>query len=624
MIESPTVTKWIAGIAALLGAAAWWQPSVAGSDLWWHLASGRQIWRTGIPSTDEFSWTFAGKRWMNHEWLWDVAYWGIWQISPSLVAWGTVAILLATYALAGCHAWRTSASLTGSVLAMWLAAWTSYWFHDIRPHVVTLLFLNIVLVTRHQRWAPWLWPSLIMLWANIHGGFLFGIGAIGLFVLVESVQTSLTAGRVVFLRREWISVVVCLMCWVLNPVGWQLLEPVATLLDSTSTFRQVVEWQAPTLSLNMSDYNGRLTLMTVLALTGAIFTWRRSPYLVLLAAVTLTMAWTSRRFIPLFALTSIPLIAVLIGRLIDTVSMPTDILQKPTTGLVTSLLAFLIATSMFVSHARYTPDLLVRWTKGYSYPEAALAYMNAVDVPTNVLNHYNWGGYIMLNEPRYKVFIDGRAQLLYDNAIAEDAGHFAGGTREFQRRLAKYPQADIALFPASTGSTQRLHELGWKVIYADPIAVVQVKPDSALLKHLDNTRSDAQPSDHVQTRLAQAHKRFRRDSGAHAVDELEAIVAEAPLFRQAWGALLLAQAKLGVDRSTIGEIAARAIRVDPRFTTQIRRWEGSAYETIGEWQAAISAFRAGHDGGPFALANQTLDARIAKLERRLRAAQSIP
>jgi len=39
-------------------------------DSYWHLAAGRWIieHRT-IPTTDPFSWTFAGSPWLAHEWL---------------------------------------------------------------------------------------------------------------------------------------------------------------------------------------------------------------------------------------------------------------------------------------------------------------------------------------------------------------------------------------------------------------------------------------------------------------------------------------------------------------------------------------------------------------------------
>jgi hypothetical protein len=40
-----------------------------------------------------------------------------------------------------------------------------------------------VLLVRDAPAAPWLWPPLVALWANVHGGFVFGIGTIGLLVV---------------------------------------------------------------------------------------------------------------------------------------------------------------------------------------------------------------------------------------------------------------------------------------------------------------------------------------------------------------------------------------------------------------------------------------------------------
>src|SRR5712691_7796370 len=63
------LSHWLAFSAVLLGASAWFQPSVAGSDLWWHLASGRELWKRGpfALTADPFSYTFGGREWMNHE-----------------------------------------------------------------------------------------------------------------------------------------------------------------------------------------------------------------------------------------------------------------------------------------------------------------------------------------------------------------------------------------------------------------------------------------------------------------------------------------------------------------------------------------------------------------------------
>ena len=102
LLEKIAKLNWIlAPLAALLGASAWFQPAVAGSDLWWHLASGRDIWALGhIPTTDPYSWTYQGEEWMNHEWLWDVIYWAAYRLDPEAVAWLNLAVVFAVFSLA--------------------------------------------------------------------------------------------------------------------------------------------------------------------------------------------------------------------------------------------------------------------------------------------------------------------------------------------------------------------------------------------------------------------------------------------------------------------------------------------------------------------------------------------
>jgi len=175
---------------AVAGALTWSQPWVAGSDLWWHLASGREIWTRGaVLSTDPFSYTFAGREWMNHEWLWDVLYWGLYhQIGPQAVAWFHLGVVALLYALIYGVAWRESRSVFAAGAVVWLSAAAMYWFMDIRPHVYTLVIVSAFLLTRDRRWAPFVWPPLMVIWVNLHGGFVFGLGMIGLHVLVKTVE----------------------------------------------------------------------------------------------------------------------------------------------------------------------------------------------------------------------------------------------------------------------------------------------------------------------------------------------------------------------------------------------------------------------------------------------------
>jgi hypothetical protein len=390
--------------------------SVAGSDLWWHLAAGREIWRTrSLPTTDHFSFTFDGEPWMHHEWLWGVGYWLAYDVSPQLVAWANLALLVAIFGVGFAVARRHSGSSFGAGCALWAAAATSHWFLDIRPHELTLLFIGIVLWTRNERWAPWLWPPLMVLWCNLHGGFVFGFGAIGLFALVRTVETSLRERRLALDLRLVAGVALTGLALLCNPWGWRILEYPAAYLDSSSPFREILEWQPPGFSADPREFAGRFTWLLAAAAGGALVELRsrtRDFYLLSLAGVTCAMALTSRRFIPLFALTALPLVAVLFTALRDLVlaRLPAALAERASAA--APVLALAIAALLW-RDVRLTPQMLERWTESHLYPRAALRYLKALDPGPRLLNHYNWGGYVMLHAPEFKVLIDG-ARTPYD------------------------------------------------------------------------------------------------------------------------------------------------------------------------------------------------------------------
>ena len=395
------INRLAAATLAVVGAGAWSQPAVAGSDLWWHLASGRDIWSQGsIPRLDPYSFTAAGAAWMNHEWLWDVVYWGFYRIHPQAVAWLHLAVLLAVFLGVFEVARRASGSLPGAVLATWGAAASAHWFLDIRPHVWTLGLVQIVLLTRHRSWAPWLWPPLVVLWANLHGGFVFGVGMIGLIAVVRTLEQSFAARRLVFPRREWLGVGLALVAMLATPWGYAVLAYPIAYLDRDSPFRGIVEWMPPGFGLRTWDFQGRFWWMTLSALPATWLVLRRDRYSVALAVVAFAMAYTSRRFIPLFAVIAAPFTACAIGWAIERARAAVPELRRGAAEAVAGVVA-VAAVLWLWSGVRLTPNLLERWTQADLYPRAALHYLEALqrpgDAPLRVINYYNWGGFLMLH-----------------------------------------------------------------------------------------------------------------------------------------------------------------------------------------------------------------------------------
>ncbi len=611
------INRWLAALAALVGAGAWFQPSVAGSDLWWHLAAGREILATrSLPTVDHFSFTSAGRTWMHHEWLWGVGYWLAWEIDPQLVAWANLALLFAVFGVAFELARRHSGSSFGAGAALVAAAATSHWFLDIRPHELTLLFVGLFLLTRHERWAPWLWPPLMVLWCNLHGGFVFGFGAIGLFVLVETLRASYLARRLTIDWRLWAGVAFTGLAFLCNPWGWRILEYPIAYLDSQSPFREILEWQPPGFSLDPRGFSGRFTWLLAAAFAGAAVE-RRSPkrdwYLLSLAGVTCSMALTSRRFIPLFAVTALPLIAALFTALRDLVAarLPADAYRR--VALATPLVALVLALALW-RDVRLTPRLLERWTESQLYPRAALAYLRALSPGPRLLNHYNWGGYVMLHATEYKVLIDGRANTLYDDKTYLDYVALTNGAEGLAGRLAQYP-VDAALLPAGPG---RLAELlagpryGWRVGYSDGVATLLLPPGSrrlaAPLPWPDQVLADE--PDWLLLKSGAAAREGRIEA-ARALTE--AALAREPLLVRGYGQLADLHAQRG-DFVGVEAAIERGIAVEPRSTQSLRQLEAVAYERMGDPSRALGALERGIPRGPFSRPQAVLD-QIAALRR---------
>ena len=76
----------------------------------------------------------------------------------------------------------------------------------------------------------------MVLWVNLHGGFLLGLIIIGIF------------GGVALLRRDWINFKIyslagvgCFIATFINPLGWHIYEGLATVLGHFSQ-TYITEW----------------------------------------------------------------------------------------------------------------------------------------------------------------------------------------------------------------------------------------------------------------------------------------------------------------------------------------------------------------------------------------------
>ena len=612
MVKRSGLVDCVRAVVAVLCASAWFHPPVVGEDLWWHLATGREVAaHGGPPLVDVFSFTAAGSPWLNPEWLWDAAAWQLYSRDPEILAWGNLAALFLLFALVGETCRATSGSRLAASLAVVGAAASSHLFFDIRPHVATLLLVAVLLLLRDAPAAPWLWPPLVALWANVHGGFVFGIGTIGLLVAMHTLTSSVAVGRLVIRRREWIALALCLVAWLLNPWGVALIRFPLDLLHAASPYRAMREWLPPDLSADPRLYGGRFLWLAAAAAAAAPLVVRRDPFLILLSLVTFSMALSARRFIPLFAITAAPLAAVSVAWLQRRAERRWPLLTAPAVAAGATILGALVA-ALLLAQLRLRPRLFERWVGIDYFPREAVRYLNALGPPVRLLNTNTWGGFLMLHAPQSRLFIDGRGNAVYPDEIALEHTAMRSGGSDLPTRLARY-RLDAAFLGTGSGLATNLTRLPqpWVVVYQDATAVILLPPDSPLLgAPLPTPEQVLGPGwESCYLRVARA---LRDGDHATAIRELEAVVAADPLRTSIWGHLALLH---GLDRDVdaVHTTIAAALRADPRFRVTLRLAEAEAYLQAGDKRRAIGAYRdlRWYDTGDVAAYRE----RLAELER---------
>ena len=176
--------------------------TVASTDLWGYMTFGRLFWdsRT-FPYQDIFTYLPTHDRWIYHEWLTGVVLYPIYKFTGGfglivlrdLVAVTTLGFLYLAARIR--KSGRVSALLWLSIVSkLWIVGYATV----LRAHIFTYLFtaVTIYLLERSRQEGQWfLLPILVpiqIVWCNLHGGFLSGLGIIAIYIVGEA-----------FSRRTW-------------------------------------------------------------------------------------------------------------------------------------------------------------------------------------------------------------------------------------------------------------------------------------------------------------------------------------------------------------------------------------------------------------------------------------
>jgi hypothetical protein len=459
-------------------------------DLARHLRLGElMIEQRGLLRQDVFSHTAAGKPFLAFEWGSEVVYAAAEKLGGlALVSIVAGLVLALTFALlvrfmvrrGGDPLLAYFVSMTAAVLSAghWLA----------RPHLFTLL-LVVVLLDLLERDPPrpvWPYAPLFVLWANLHGGFSYGLILIGAFLvgdLLEAWEAGAGAERTARLasarQRAW-ALGIAVVSTVANPHGIGLLVHVGSFFGQSSILRQTNEFQSP----DFHTINGKLFLVVLLAVVAALAAARRRPswpWLLVILGNT-AMALISQRNIELFALTALPLAALHVDRewrALPILGRPRAVFQREYRGSHSGVGAGIVAALMLglgLVHGRVADlELVQNSFDPHVFPVEAAARGRAAHLRGPVFNQFTWGGWMLHEWPEMPVFIDGGTDH-YGEAIFNQYIQVWNLDPGWRDVLEKWKVAVVLADPRSRLAYQLVREPGWGVWYCDSVGAILSRP----------------------------------------------------------------------------------------------------------------------------------------------------
>jgi hypothetical protein len=473
------VDLFIAGAAAItvMAVACFSARVFIDGDTNWHVAAGRWILaHHTVPATDPFSYTYAGHRWIAHEWLSEVMM----ALAYLAAGWSGVVLLIGLAA-------ALAFALIADELRLWMgpvgqAVGLALCFACLepflyaRPHIlatpVLVFWTRRLLAARREGRAPSIaLTPLMALWANMHASFIFGLGIIGPFAL----EALLERGHRLRVIRDWGAFGLLAGAFALaTPHGLAGIEFPFQVLG-LKVLPNILEWRGATF--------GEPTLFEG-ALLGVLFLglWRgvRVPPLRLILLVGLAhMALQHVRQQAVLAALAPLLLAEPFGRALQPARDGPRLARipgfTPPWRVPSVAVASMIAVvALGVAAVRLAAPLVRR--DNPNVPVTAFAHVPPQLLGQPVLNEYAFGGYLIFKG--VKPYVDGRADMYGDAWVQEYLALVGGQQPDVDRAFKRWDIRWTILAPKDALVRQLDARPGWKRVYSDPFAVVQAREDA--------------------------------------------------------------------------------------------------------------------------------------------------
>jgi hypothetical protein len=413
-------------------------------DLWGHVRFGLDAIRDhDLTYVDPYSFT-QGVPWINHEWLSEAAMAVAYRTGGG-TGLALLKAVLTTATLAIVWTALSGVSSGARLLSIILIGWSGLpMTGTLRPQLWSWLMCAATLALLSRRRALWVLPPLFACWANMHGGWIVGLGLVTVWACARRT------------RESWLLLAGCVVATLATPYGVRLWTFLATTVSLGRA--DIQEWQ-PAWTAPAITWVPTVAAWAIL-LHSAV--QRRVPRSLWLGTVALGIAALRvMRLNPFFVM------AVAIW-------MPQR--RWPTSSPFARIDAFAAAVVFAAGLIFRAPSLACMPIAGDWVPDLTVVLHGT----GTLLVPFNWGQYAIWRwGPSLKVSIDGRRETVYDNATNDSQWALERNEPTALGWLDAHP-TDLVWYPRqATMVRNHLVSKGYEVLLDTPRSYILARPGTA-------------------------------------------------------------------------------------------------------------------------------------------------
>jgi tetratricopeptide (TPR) repeat protein len=505
-------------------------------DLWWQIRTGEWILENHeVPKQDIFSYTFAGKEWINIKWLSEVLF----AITVKLVGPESVFILqmmvscliiffLMRLTLIFAGRFKFSDASVWAIMPLgFVALMCGIEYRVIgRPEMFSHLF-TVVFIYLHEKnrgnFSKWLYAiiPLQLLWANMHEAFATGLIITAIYTAAAWVEYFLTRKKLIIAPvqrpiRVTLIALTSLLSIIINPNGWKLFK------SPLSIFSQIFENKYTTELLNYSSglfwtkeaYIAIAFFILVIALvvmlaklrppkeswTNVIIRQLGMGYLILVVAFVY-LASTAQRNIIFVNLAAFPVAVISLGFFANRIAIAANFIDKNFEVIKWGMCGLLVLFYIFVvsnkyyevtdSHDRFGLEVL-----SVNNPCDAAEFVSKSRITGKCFSDYLTSSYLLWKlQPQFETYIDLRDLDVFTPEFFSKFAEVVSFPDEFEQLDSTEKFDYIVLYRPQFSAVHSYlyHDSRFKLAHADAVACVYVPKEKTEIAAAEFSNCTPQP-----------------------------------------------------------------------------------------------------------------------------------